>query len=175
MKSTPEETCRSCGRSAAAYDTVQTSGQHGSETLCGQCFNRRAAARMGFEFTHPVFDSVTVMDALGASHRFHFRAHLAPGGLLVEGFELKGGYPGGHTFAVLGESDDDPLELFRELLMRIRRGLARRHLRVGMHGREIGDERTIRGRVSWDDEPDGRLPMLIIDGEEVTWEDSDGC
>ncbi len=30
---------------------------------------------------------------------------------------------------------------------------------------------VVRGRIEWDDAHDGRLPMLIIDGWEVTWED----
>jgi hypothetical protein len=28
----------------------------------------------------------------------------------------------------------------------------------------------VRGRIAWDDEHDGRLPLLVIDGREVSWE-----
>jgi len=55
--------------------------------------------------------------------------------------------------------------------MRIHRALARRHLRMGQTGREIGFERTLRGRTSWDEGSAGHLPMLMIDGVEVTWDE----
>ncbi|MCX6623494.1 MAG: hypothetical protein NTY38_20995 [Acidobacteria bacterium] len=29
---------------------------------------------------------------------------------------------------------------------------------------------TVRGRVGWDERHDGRLPMLVIDGRTITWE-----
>jgi hypothetical protein len=27
----------------------------------------------------------------------------------------------------------------------------------------------VRGRIAWDDEHEGRLPLLVIDGREVSW------
>jgi ECF sigma factor len=37
--------------------------------------------------------------------------------------------------------------------------------------RLVDQEPSEAGRIEWDDDHDGRLPMLIIDGREVTWED----
>jgi hypothetical protein len=29
---------------------------------------------------------------------------------------------------------------------------------------------SVRGHIEWDDDTDGLLPLLIIDGQEVSWE-----
>jgi len=55
----------------------------------------------------------------------------------------------------------------------MRRALALRHLKYDKYDKQFG--RTIadflaRGRITWDDEQDGRVPLLVIDGHEITWE-----
>ena len=35
----------------------------------------------------------------------------------------------------------------------------------------VTDNRRVRGRFEWDDVTDGELPLLIIDGKAVTWDD----
>ncbi len=42
-----------------------------------------------------------------------------------------------------------------------------------MPGWHIADF-MVRGRISWDDNEDGRLPKLVIDGKEISW-DQIGC
>ena len=32
-------------------------------------------------------------------------------------------------------------------------------------------EQTVRGRIDWDESVEGRTPLLVIDGQEVTWEE----
>jgi hypothetical protein len=55
--------------------------------------------------------------------------------------------------------------------LRIRRLLAQQHLKTEPHlpGLHIADF-LVRGRITWDDNEDGRLPMLVIDGREISWE-----
>jgi hypothetical protein len=57
------------------------------------------------------------------------------------------------------------------MVPRIRRLLARQHLRTDPYvpGLHIADF-MVRGRISWDDARDGRLPMLVIDGKEISWD-----
>jgi hypothetical protein len=38
-----------------------------------------------------------------------------------------------------------------------------------MSGLHVADL-LVRGRITWDDNEDGRLPMLVIDGKEISWE-----
>jgi hypothetical protein len=37
-----------------------------------------------------------------------------------------------------------------------------------MQGLHIADS-TVRGRITWDEHGDDRLPMLVIDGKEISW------
>ena len=32
-------------------------------------------------------------------------------------------------------------------------------------------QQTVCGRIEWDDTSDGRVPLLIIDGHEVSWDE----
>jgi hypothetical protein len=45
------------------------------------------------------------------------------------------------------------------------------HLEDGERGLRIADHRVVRGMVEWDDAGDGRAPLLVIDGREVTWDE----
>ena len=58
-----------------------------------------------------------------------------------------------------------------QLVERMRRALSRRHLEhdEGSAGLRIADF-LVRGRIDWDESEDGHLPLLVIDGREVTWE-----
>lgn len=53
----------------------------------------------------------------------------------------------------------------------MRRGLSRKHIEIdefdGISG--MLDEMEARGRIVWDDESDGRLPLLVIDEKPVAW------
>jgi len=44
--------------------------------------------------------------------------------------------------------------------------LHRFHFMPGLH---IADF-MVRGRITWDENEDGRLPMLVIDGKEISWD-----
>ena len=57
------------------------------------------------------------------------------------------------------------------LLERMRRALSTKHLTEGERGLEIADHRVVRGRIEWDDAHNGRIPLLIIDGREIGWEE----
>lgn len=43
----------------------------------------------------------------------------------------------------------------------------------GPLGRQIAD-RTACGRIGWDEAEDGLLPLLVIDEQEVSWEEFGG-
>jgi hypothetical protein len=81
------------------------------------------------------------------------------------------GAPGGYRFQVLGDAEEDLFELMGKMVPRIRRLLSRQHLKSEPHmpGLHIADL-LVRGRITWDDNEDGRLSMLVIDGKEISWE-----
>jgi hypothetical protein len=125
------------------------------------------AERMGIEFHHPDFEPMELVDADRTKRRFYFATRLLGDQLAIEAYEESFH---GYDFEVLGHALDDPMELFQELVGKMRRTLALKHLLVDEEGRlGIGDEDIVRGRIEWDEKTDGELPLLVIDGGPVTW------
>jgi hypothetical protein len=56
------------------------------------------------------------------------------------------------------------------LVEKMRRALSVKHLENGNCGLQISDQRIVRGRIESDESPDGGLPLLVIDGREISWE-----
>ena len=127
---------------------------------------------MGLEgFEHAKFEPVGLTDCTGEVHEFHFRTNLFGPGVAIDAFELRDGLPAGYQFQIIGNPEDDLLVLFGQLIQKMRRGLSTKHLVDGQHGLQIADHRVVRGKIEWDDAHDGRVPLLIIDGREITWDE----
>ena len=89
----------------------------------------------------------------------------------LQAFEPIDGSPGGYEFQVLGDAEPDLFELLGQMVPRIRRLLAQQHLKTEAHmpGLHIADF-LVRGRITWDDNEGGPLPMFVIDGKDISWE-----
>ena len=61
--------------------------------------------------------------------------------------------------------------LFGRLIEKMRRALSTKHLADGEHGLQIAEQRVVRGRIEWDDASDGRVPLPVIDGREIGWDE----
>jgi len=70
----------------------------------------------------------------------------------------------------MGPLEGDVLAIFGQLFERIRSGLSQKHLEKAKHGMLISDSNVVRGRIEWDDDTGGEIPLLIIDGKPITWE-----
>jgi len=165
--------CHTCGRAIAGFESVHYgSMETGYRDLCNRCFNEEVAAAGGLDFSHVQFEPLDIADVTGISHRFHFEVRLLGDKVSLQAFELVKGNPGGHEFQVLGDAEADLFELMGQMVPRIRRALAQQHLKTDTHvpGWHIADF-LVRGRITWDDNEDGRLPLLVIDGKEIPWED----
>jgi hypothetical protein len=163
--------CHTCRATVAGYDTIHYGSiETGYRDLCSRCFNTEMARSAQFEFQHVGFPPIEMPDASGALHRFHFRLHLLGDQISLEAFELEEGAPEGYQFQMLADPEADLFGLMGQLLERIRRTLAQQHLEhePGM-GLSIKDF-VVRGRIAWSSAQDGRLPSLVIDGRQVSWE-----
>ena len=40
----------------------------------------------------------------------------------------------------------------------------------GELGPTLGSECTVRGRFTWDDETQGQMPLLVVDGKPISWD-----
>ena len=169
----PQIRCDSCGQAAPSYEIVHYGSiERGYRQLCSQCFNTQVAKTAGLEgFEHARFEPVGLADCTGEVHEFHFRTHLFGPGVALDAFELRDGRPAGYQFKIIGNPRDDPFVLLGRLIEKMRRALSTKHLRNGELGLQIADHRVVRARIEWDDAQDGRVPLLIIDGQEITWEE----
>ncbi len=166
-----KEICSSCGKKTDGYDCVYLSSEGKSELHCTRCFNKLVSDKYDFGFEHPVFQSIKIRDSEGVSHQFQFRSILKPPYLTIEADEIGPEYPEGYHFQVLGDLEDDPLELFQKLYDRMQRAIKQKHLEQDEHGLSVGDDMVVRGIIAWDNETDGHLPLMVIDGKAVTWEE----
>jgi hypothetical protein len=120
-------------------------------------------------FENAKFEPVGLVDSTGEVHEFHFRTHLFGTGVALDAFELCDGHPAGYDFQIIGDPEEDLLVLLGRLIEKMRRALSTKHLADGEHGLQISAERVVRGRVEWDDARNGGVPLLIIDGREIGW------
>ena len=164
--------CDGCSQITPSYDIVHYgSMEQGYRHLCSRCFNTEVAQLAGLEgFEHANFEPVGLTDCRGELHEFHFRTHLLGPGVSLDAFELRNGEPAGYYFQIIGDPEDDLLVLLGRLIEKMRRALSVQHLKDGDCGLQIADDGVVRARIEWDDAQDGRLPLLIIDGREIDWD-----
>ena len=162
--------CEACGTAVPAYDVVNYGSiEQGYRELCNRCFNAEMASALGLErFENVHLHPVVMTDCEGERHEFHFRMRLFGSTAALDAFELTAGAPGGYQFQILGKPDDEPLSLLARLIERMRRSLSIKHLVRSEHGTQIADQ-TVCGRIEWDESEDSRVPLLVIDGQEVSW------
>ena len=165
--------CASCGQNTPTYEIVNYgSMESGYKQICLQCLNKEMAEAMGLEgFEHAKFEPVGLTDCTGEVHEFHFRINLFGPGVAIDAFELRDGSPAGYQFQIIGDPEDDLLVLLGQLIQKIRRALSTKHLVDGQFGLQIADDRVVRGKIERDVDQDGRVPLLVIDGREITWDE----
>lgn len=167
----PPDRCDTCHQEIAVCDAVHYgSPETGFRLLCSRCFNEEVARLGELDFEHVQFDPLEMADAGGEPHVFHFRVHLLGDRIELRALELKEGEPRGYSFQVLGEIEEDLFALMARLVERMRRALAIHHLERD-HGQLHIADFVARGRIEWDENEDGRVPLVIIDGQEIPWED----
>lgn len=164
--------CEACGTAVPTYDMVSYGSiERGYRELCTRCFNAEVASALGLErFEQVRLEPVVMTDCAGEQHEFHFQIRLLGDVMALDAFELKAGVPGGYQFEILGEPDGEPLPLLGSLIERMRRSLSVRYLVSDEDAARIADQ-TVCGRIEWDASGDGRVPLLVIDGREVSWDE----
>ncbi|NRF72243.1 hypothetical protein HLB44_35190 [Aquincola sp. S2] len=164
-------TCDACGQPTQAYDVVNYGSiETGYRKLCGGCFNADVAERAGLDdFKHVRFEPIEMSDASGRAHEFHFRARLFGSGVALDAFELRDGHPAGYQFQGIGEPEGDLLVLLGRLIEKMRRSLAVQHLEDSDLGLQVSDRQVVRGKIECDLDDEDRMPLVVIDGREVSW------
>lgn len=160
-----------CGHivSKCAYDTVHYgSMDSGYRQLCTRCFNAEVAELRGLDdFENIRLEPIGLTDCASEEHQFHFQTRLLGGIVSLEAFEPREGNPAGYTFQLSGKPEEDLFALLGPLIQRIRKALSVKHIEDGPHGLQIVDD-TVRGRIEWDEDEDGRVPLMVVDGREIS-------
>jgi hypothetical protein len=170
-----EKHCESCGKPLKPNQCVSLGSQDGGyRELCLGCCNAAMAEYLGADFEHADFEPMTLTDAGGVKHEFHFGIRFLGDCVALDAFEMRDGEPAGYRFNVMSyEPEEDPLELFGKLLGKMRRGLAQRHLERDEDGRlRITKPDIVRGVIDSDPDDDweDRMPLIVVDGQNVTWQ-----
>jgi len=172
MKAIP---CERCGKLVPPHDLTHFTTDGGPLLLCTQCFNADVAERVGIDdFDNHPLDPISIATVDGVVHHFHFQTRLLGDMVTLEAFELKEGEPSGYQFQLIGEPGEDRFIQLGRLVKRIRGALANKYLEDSKYGLQVKDM-EVKGKIEADtsDEADvfgTRLPMLVIDGREVSWE-----
>ncbi len=166
--------CERCHRELKPYQSVCLTNGNRAEHLCNDCYNEDAARRWGIDKPHADFLPLTLRDADGKKHTFHFRTMLTTG-LGITAYEVLGGEPhdDGYRFMVLMHPETEPMEAFRKLRNKIRKGLSRKCL-IEREDRPqsfmLSDDALVLGRIA---ESEDAWPAIdvIIDGKRFSWEE----
>ena len=170
----PDNTCVRCGAATPPHDVVSAASADGAfRLLCSRCFNAEMAHLADVHaFEHPEFTPVRLPDADGVVHEFHFRSLLFGDQLSLEAFEFASADEdcAGFRFQLLGDPQSEPFELLGNLVQKMKRALAVRHVAKHSGHLEVAGT-TVRGRIEWDGDENGRLPCMVIDGRRFDWTD----
>ncbi len=164
-----KDRCQNCNKVIRSHDGVQLLREQGDPgtLLCGRCYNEMMSVTMELDFEHPDFVPISVADSTGAEHDFEFRTHLHGEVVKIDALEVRQGEVKGYEFSVLGDAEKDPMDLFRVLYQRMRDELGKKYLTTDEQPQIA--EGNVRGQIEWDEETDGDLPRLVIDGRDISW------
>ena len=139
---------------------------------CITCFNKEVAQGAGIDFETPHFSPVTLKDSQGQPHIFHFLTRLCPNGVIIEAYEVIENRRQGYEFYYLCENPMvESLHLLQTVLDRANRMLAKQHIQSSQWGHRLTRDKVVRGRIVSQplDSSSGGLPSIIIDGQELSW------
>ncbi len=167
-----ENRCEQCGK--VMKQSVHITDDKGQTyILCHDCNNAMVADRLEINNFVDFTRNYRVKDKDGEEHVFEISKEIFFMGIQWRAVEIKNGEIEGYRFAVHTKLDDDPVEGLQKLYKKINKGLSTKHIEKkefqGQTFHSIIDNKVV-GRIEWDDNFDGRIPRLIIDGKSYSWE-----
>jgi hypothetical protein len=131
------------------------------------------AGQLGVAFDETPLQPIVMADADGGSHTFTIRSRIAATGRVIDALEVTtAGRPvsSGYQFQVLGDHESDAWDLFRQLYAKMRWEMAVKHVEMTDFGWQIGQTQHLVGRIEWDPDTDGAVPLIVIDGKPFSWD-----
>lgn len=167
--------CRWCGTEVKNYtDSIMVPSEDGYICLCLHCYNKEISKAAGIEYEDIKLHPVVIRDVDDIDHEFHFSLRLIGEQQVLNAFEVKGAFASGYEFSIIGEAEEGVFPLFSKLYDRMLKALGRKHIHEDIETDSwmITDD-IVRGQISCTEESTNlhRIPMVIIDGKEISWED----
>ena len=90
----------------------------------------------------------------------------------LDAFEVQDGDRAGYQFQIIGDPEEDMFAMLGRMGEKIRKALSVKHIKNAGdgHGLQIADM-TVRGRIKCALSEDIRMPCVVVDGQEISWED----
>lgn len=166
--------CEGCGEKAPGYEITHYGSMDGVyRQLCSHCFSAEVAKVNGVEgFDNTRLQPIKIADCTGEEHQFHFVSRLLGNMVTLEAFEVRDGDRTGYELQILGAPDEDMFTLLGRMVVKIRKTLSIKHItdKGDGHGFQIADL-IVRGRIGSDHSGYERTPTVIVDGQEISWDD----
>ncbi len=169
---TQQVQCEGCGKNTPGYDIVSYGSlDRGCRNLCSYCFNSEVAKQNGLaDFENVRFQPIGMIDCDGETHQFHFQTRLLGSMVSLDAFELRDGVPSGYNFQTIGAPGDDLLVLLVKLIEKMRRTLSVKYIADTQNGLQVINQ-LVCGRIDWDATGEDSMPLMVVDGREITWDD----
>lgn len=162
--------CDRCGKST--HGMIILTGPSEVTNLCRDCHNEELAEAMGIENFKDFIKTYQVKDIDGELHVFEIEKQIFPMGIKWLANEIKNGEVEGYQFGFYAKLEDDPGECLQKLYCKINKGLSKKYVKKEqMEGHTFYSlpEDKLVGRIEWDDEFNGEIPKLVIDGKTYSW------
>jgi len=169
-----ENTCEKCGYTILDYEkTFYLHGKKTEEILCSECFSRQMAESANVQLEEKIKPhTIEISGTGGKKHLFYIHRIVFPMGIFLEATEIREGEAEGYKTAVKGDLDCDQTMLFEKLKNRIKKLVSQKYIEETEWGNRNSIKNSeVAGRIEWDEQYEGRLPLVIIDGKKYTWEE----
>ena len=170
VKKPGEDQCHHCNKVIKSMQGVGTEIKGKPVFLCPGCWNKSIATRRGLDFQTIELKPITLRDCEGARHEFHLMTHMVPTGLAIEAREIFDDGRMGYEFSVLGAFGCSQEDLILDLYELMKKGLSQKYLKKYRGHKQIKDM-TVVARITSDRNSEWRMPMVVIDGKEITWDE----
>ena len=172
-----KERCEFCAELVPCYSTIYVAVDKEYHCFCLKCYNSHMAEYSDTDFEHVELDPIILKDFEDVDHKFHFTVRHLGDRIGIEAFEIKEGQRGGYEFSYIADIDEEIFNLFGKLVERMLSGLHQKHIEWSdtTNSWQITKDDVVQAKIDSDPESTGdyggHLPLIVIDGKEIKWED----
>lgn len=167
-----ESLCDRCKKTYPGYNMISLDqGDNNYIDICFNCWNQECADKLGIPLSETGQNLINIADKNNKIHKFHILRHILANGIFIEAQEIQNEDIKGYKFGIRGDLYCDQIDLFVKLTEKIKQGLQKQYITLDEEGHKHFKDDIIVGDITWYDDTDDRLPLLIIDGKEYNWND----